>query len=81
MSLDLFFVKYYIYIYISYLILQPGEGVINDIESVSDINDLAQEKSMIVSLSPDDGAFLASQPVPHHGSFCYLAITTKKRDT
>ncbi|XP_024944779.1 uncharacterized protein LOC107271750 [Cephus cinctus] len=36
------------------------------------------EKPMVMSKSPDGGAFLAVQPVPHQGSFCYLAITTKK---
>ncbi|KAI4479494.1 hypothetical protein M0804_010891 [Polistes exclamans] len=55
--------------------------VIDDgLDSTNDFEDPDKEKSMIASLSPDDGAFLASQPVPHHGSFCYLAITSKKKD-
>ncbi|KAK2583177.1 hypothetical protein KPH14_009197 [Odynerus spinipes] len=60
--------------------LIPGKSVTDSV-NFADLYDPAEEKSMIMSLSPDDGAFLASQPVPHHGSFCYLAISTKKRST
>ncbi|KAL2731035.1 uncharacterized protein V1478_005448 [Vespula squamosa] len=63
--------------------LIPGkiDGTEEETDSLTNLEDLTEEKSMIMSLSPDDGAFLASQPVPHHGSFCYLAITTKKRES
>ncbi|XP_015179315.1 PREDICTED: uncharacterized protein LOC107067905 [Polistes dominula] len=57
------------------------DDVIDDgLDSTNDLEDPDKEKSMIASLSPDNGEFLASQPVPHHGSFCYLAITSKKKD-
>nr|XP_050866720.1 uncharacterized protein LOC127071463 [Vespula vulgaris] len=64
-------------------IFQPGKSEVTDdgVDSMTKLEDLIEEKSMIMSLSPDDGAFLASQPVPHHGSFCYLAITTKKKES
>ncbi|KAF7381374.1 hypothetical protein HZH66_013768 [Vespula vulgaris] len=63
--------------------LIPGKSEVTDdgVDSMTKLEDLIEEKSMIMSLSPDDGAFLASQPVPHHGSFCYLAITTKKKES
>ncbi|XP_043683086.1 uncharacterized protein LOC122636177 [Vespula pensylvanica] len=68
---------------IAKLIVSPGKTEVSDdgVDSMTKLEDLIEEKSMIMSLSPDDGAFLASQPVPHHGSFCYLAITTKKKES
>lgn len=33
-----------------------------------------QELPLIYRQSPDGGAFLASQPVPRCGAFCYLAV-------
>ncbi|XP_046836156.1 uncharacterized protein LOC124431857 [Vespa crabro] len=66
-----------------FIVSVPGKIDVTDdaLDSLINLEDLAEEKSMIMSLSPDDGAFLTSQPVPHHGSFCYLAITTKKRES
>ncbi|XP_047366115.1 uncharacterized protein LOC124955570 [Vespa velutina] len=68
---------------IARFIVSPGKIDVTDdpLDSLINLEDMAEEKSMIMSLSPDDGAFLTSQPVPHHGSFCYLAITTKKRES
>lgn len=36
-------------------------------------------KPLLYENSPDGGAFLASQPVPRCGAFCYLAVVS--RDT
>ena len=35
---------------------------------------------LLYEQSPDGGAFLASQPVPRCGAFCYLAVVTKAQD-
>ncbi|XP_011308538.1 uncharacterized protein [Fopius arisanus] len=32
---------------------------------------------LVMKKSPDGGAFLAQQPMPHEGSFAYLTISTK----
>lgn len=29
--------------------------------------------------SPDAGEFLAAQPIPEVGAFCYVAVLTKKK--
>ncbi|CAH1108240.1 unnamed protein product [Psylliodes chrysocephalus] len=34
-------------------------------------------KPMLYENSPDGGAFLAAQPVPRCGAFCYLAVVAK----
>lgn len=34
-------------------------------------------KPMLYENSPDGGAFLASQPVPRCGAFCYLAVVAR----
>lgn len=31
--------------------------------------------------SPDGGAFLASQPIPRCGAFCYLAVVSRNPKT
>ncbi|XP_024945022.1 uncharacterized protein LOC107271944 [Cephus cinctus] len=38
------------------------------------------KKSQIMQRSPDGGEFLASQPIPDVGAFCYMAVITKKRN-
>lgn len=35
------------------------------------------DKPMVYRQSPDGGAFLAAQPVPRCGAFCYLAVVSK----
>lgn len=35
------------------------------------------DKPMVHKQSPDGGAFLAAQPVPRCGAFCYLAVVSK----
>ncbi|KAL1488655.1 hypothetical protein ABEB36_014455 [Hypothenemus hampei] len=35
-------------------------------------------KPMLYENSPDGGAFLAAQPVPRCGAFCYLAVVARE---
>lgn len=35
---------------------------------------------MIMQQSPDQGAFLVTQPVPKCGAFCYLAVVSRPRN-
>lgn len=42
-------------------------------EKISDDIKLPQ----IMRLCPDHGAFLASQPVPKSGTFCFMAVSTR----
>ncbi|XP_068913606.1 uncharacterized protein [Tenebrio molitor] len=36
------------------------------------------KKPLIYENSPDGGAFLAAQPIPRCGAFCYLAVVARK---
>lgn len=36
-----------------------------------------QKKPLLYEYSPDGGAFLAAQPVPKCGAFCYLAVVSR----
>ncbi|EFA08209.1 uncharacterized protein LOC103313929 [Tribolium castaneum] len=38
----------------------------------------AGRKPMLYENSPDGGAFLAAQPIPRCGAFCYLAVVARK---
>ncbi|KAJ8933848.1 hypothetical protein NQ314_013770 [Rhamnusium bicolor] len=38
-------------------------------------------KPMLYENSPDGGAFLAAQPVPRCGAFCYLAVVAREPKT
>lgn len=42
--------------------------------------DKKKRKAEIFEKSPDKGAFLAAQPVPRCGAFCYLAVVSKPPD-
>lgn len=35
------------------------------------------DQPLLYQHSPDGGAFLASQPVPRCGAFCYLAVVSR----
>lgn len=35
------------------------------------------QKPLLYQHSPDGGAFLASQPIPRCGAFCYLAVVSR----
>ncbi|RZC41248.1 uncharacterized protein BDFB_006841 [Asbolus verrucosus] len=37
-----------------------------------------KKKPLIYQNSPDGGAFLAAQPIPRCGAFCYLAVVARK---
>ncbi|XP_012262264.1 uncharacterized protein LOC105689668 [Athalia rosae] len=60
--------------------LIPGriDNTENPEEIIASLEEPGGDNPMVMKMSPDGGAFLAAQPVPHQGSFCYLAITTKK---
>ena len=62
---------------------QPGrydDVNIEDDSENSESEPFESDRPTVMSKSPDGGAFLSQQPVPHEGSFCYLAITTKKQN-
>jgi len=42
-----------------------------------DLSSEDTDKPMLYRQSPDGGAFLAAQPVPKCGAFCYLAVVSK----
>lgn len=57
--------------------LQPGgtEALYDPGEMVEmPAAEKTQPTPIVPNLSPDGGAFLASQPMPKCGAFCYLAI-------
>lgn len=41
---------------------------------------MRSQKPMLYSHSPDGGAFLAAQPIPRCGAFCYLAVVSRSKD-
>lgn len=43
----------------------------------SDLSSEDTDKPLLYRQSPDGGAFLAAQPVPKCGAFCYLAVVSK----
>lgn len=48
-----------------------------------DLSSEDTDQPMLYRQSPDGGAFLATQPIPKCGAFCYLAVVnkpTKKED-
>ncbi|RZF40984.1 hypothetical protein LSTR_LSTR006287 [Laodelphax striatellus] len=45
-----------------------------------DVDGASGERPMLVRMSPDGGAFLAAQPIPKCGAFCYLAVVSNKKD-
>ncbi|XP_050438139.1 uncharacterized protein LOC126844207 [Adelges cooleyi] len=42
-----------------------------------DLSSEETDKPMLYRQSPDGGAFLAAQPIPKCGAFCYLAVVSK----
>lgn len=44
------------------------------------VQELAQGGPMVYKKSPDGGAFMAAQPIPKCGAFCYLAVTARPKD-
>ncbi|KAF5283480.1 hypothetical protein FQR65_LT13868 [Abscondita terminalis] len=39
----------------------------------------SKQKPMLYQNSPDGGAFLAAQPIPRCGAFCYLAVVSRAK--
>ena len=46
-------------------------------EWMEDMEKAKDERPFIYQQSPDGGAFLAAQPIPRCGAFCYLAVISK----
>ncbi|BES99195.1 Hypothetical protein NTJ_12012 [Nesidiocoris tenuis] len=40
----------------------------------------SSQRPLLYKHSPDGGAFLAAQPIPKCGAFCYLAIVSKPKE-
>ncbi|XP_055844002.1 uncharacterized protein LOC129910594 [Episyrphus balteatus] len=68
---------------------KPPNGRILSLKNVLPVNIKAklenapkpsQPRPEIFERSPDKGAFLAAQPVPRSGAFCYLAIVSKEKN-
>lgn len=38
-------------------------------------------RPLLYQYSPDGGAFLASQPIPRCGAFCYLAVISQSKES
>ncbi|XP_069697405.1 uncharacterized protein [Periplaneta americana] len=49
-------------------------------EWMDEVDTGKKERPFIYQHSPDGGAFLASQPVPRCGAFCYLAVVSKAEE-
>lgn len=49
-----------------------------DTLATGEVGRSSTRKPEIVRRSPDGGEFLAGQPIPDVGAFCYLAVLTKK---
>ncbi|XP_022916690.1 uncharacterized protein [Onthophagus taurus] len=43
----------------------------------TDASQLNEQKPLLYQHSPDGGAFLAAQPIPRCGAFCYLAVVSR----
>ncbi|XP_017771725.1 PREDICTED: uncharacterized protein LOC108559094 [Nicrophorus vespilloides] len=60
--------------------LLPGGSTAADVEGAggwADKSSHHEEKPMLYQNSPDGGAFLAAQPIPRCGAFCYLAVVSR----
>ena len=55
--------------------------LIYHLQSVFQIDDVAIDPHIttpiILDRSPDNGAFLVTQPIPKCGAFCYLAVVSR----
>lgn len=60
------------------MILQPGGAIaMAGLDGDGGAGGGKTSKPMLYQSSPDGGAFLASQPIPRCGAFCYLAVVSK----
>lgn len=51
----------------------------NYLQGVFQIEDSGEDPHIpiILERSPDNGAFLVTQPIPKCGAFCYLAVVSR----
>lgn len=59
-------------------VAQPGETDDLGEPSSMGLGGAGGKKPMLYEQSPDGGAFLAAQPVPRCGAFCYLAVVARE---
>nr|CAH7752652.1 unnamed protein product [Callosobruchus chinensis] len=57
--------------------LLPGGIAEVEVDEFGDQQPSQANKPMLYENSPDGGAFLAAQPVPRCGAFCYLAVVAR----
>ncbi|CAH0564825.1 unnamed protein product [Brassicogethes aeneus] len=57
--------------------LLPGSGDDTDLNDFDANAEAGGKLPMLYENSPDGGAFLAAQPVPKSGAFCYLAVVAR----
>lgn len=66
-------------------VLPGGPEALSDLEGAGKWaeGDLQSKegKPVLQQRSPDGGAFLAAQPIPRCGAFCYLAVVSKSPKT
>ncbi|XP_030745203.1 uncharacterized protein LOC115874245 [Sitophilus oryzae] len=58
--------------------LLPGGVAEVDLEEWREHAAGGTKKPMLYENSPDGGAFLAAQPIPRCGAFCYLAVVARE---
>ena len=58
--------------------LQPGEVYGGVDEPDREAEEPGTSPPPLFEHSPDGGAFLAAQPVPRCGAFCYLAVVARQ---
>nr|CAI5870261.1 unnamed protein product [Callosobruchus analis] len=57
--------------------LLPGGIAEVEVDEFGEQQPSSANKPMLYENSPDGGAFLAAQPVPRCGAFCYLAVVAR----
>lgn len=60
----------------------PNYQSLNHVQGIPDMSGQGTSSDglklpMIMKQSPDNGAFLVTQPVPKCGAFCYLAVVSR----
>lgn len=60
-----------------FILLQPGSSAESLGEAGAWQEKENKKKPILYEYSPDGGAFLASQPIPRCGAFCYLAVVSR----
>lgn len=63
------------------IFLQPGGAEAeakDEAKAFEKMEEAGGGKPLLYENSPDGGAFLAAQPIPRCGAFCYLAVVARK---